>query len=148
MESKIRLIEPSAPVCVGRDTPVGEAIQAMREGSTGCVLVCEGERLVGIFTERDVLNKVAGENVSFDSPVSRFMTEDPKTLTADDSVTDAIRLMEGGDYRHVPIVTVSGIVGGLISIQHVVQFLAELYPTEVLNLPPRPHQHMASREGG
>lgn len=148
LKSKIRDLEPSEPVCIEPGVTVMQAIQSMRRRGAGCVVICEQGRPVGIFTERDVLKKIAGEKVSLDSPVSRLMTEGPKTLTADNSLSDAIKLMNDGDYRHLPIVDAAGKVEGLISIQHIVRFLAELYPAEVLNLPPRPHQHMASREGG
>ena len=67
---------------------------------------------------------------------------------ADDPLGDAIRLMDEGDYRHLPIVDKAGRVEAVISIQQIIQFLAELYPAEVLNLPPEPHQYMDSREGG
>jgi hypothetical protein len=56
--------------------------------------------------------------------------------------------MDEGDYRHIPIIDKEGRIESVISIQQIIQFLAELYPEEVLNLPPEPHQYMDSREGG
>jgi CBS domain-containing protein len=147
-ESKIRQLEPSQPVCVDSSATLAKAIESMRVCRSGYVLVCEGDRAIGIFTERDVLNKVVGEQVSLSSPVELFMTANPKTITADDSLGDAIRLMDEGDYRHLPVVDRTGRIQGMISIQDVIEFLAQLYPTEVLNLPPLPHQQIRSREGG
>jgi CBS domain-containing protein len=147
-ESKIRQLDPSQPVCVEMTATLAEVIESMRARRCGYVLVCEGDRAVGIFTERDVLNKVAGQPLSPASPISSLMTANPKTITAEDSLAEAIRLMDEGDYRHLPVVDRAGRVQGVISIQDVIEFLAELYPTEVLNLPPLLHQQIRSREGG
>jgi CBS domain-containing protein len=119
----------------------------MQQRKASCVLVCQDGRLEGIFTERDILKKIVGEKVSLDLPVKQFMTPSPTTVNIDARLGDAIILMDKGDYRHVPIVDDSGRIEGLISIQDIITYLAELFPTEVLNLPPRP-QHMPSREGG
>jgi CBS domain-containing protein len=147
-ETRIRDLKPPAPACVSAQATLREAIDSMRERRAGCVLACEGDKLVGIFTERDVLKKVAGQAVSLDSPVADFMSPGPRTLTADDPLGDAIRLMDEGDYRHVPINDKEGRIESVISIQQIIEFLAELYPEEVLNLPPEPNQYMDSREGG
>jgi CBS domain-containing protein len=147
-ETRIRELKAPEPACVARGTTLREAISSMRARRAGCVLACEGDRLIGILTERDILRRVAGEEISFDSPVTDFMSSGPRTLTADDLLGDAIRLMDEGGYRHIPIVDKAGRVEAIISIQQIIQFLAELYPTEVLNLPPEPHQYMDSREGG
>ena len=147
-ETKIRDLKPPEAACVSHTATLAEAVASMRERRVGCVLACEGDRLVGILTERDVLRKVAGARLSLDSSVADFMTSGPRTLTADDPVGDAIRLMDEGDYRHIPIIDKEGRIESVISIQQIIQFLAELYPEEVLNLPPEPHQYMDSREGG
>jgi CBS domain-containing protein len=69
-------------------------------------------------------------------------------LTADDRLSDAVLLMDQGDYRHVPIVDRDGMVEGMISIHNIIDFLAEIFPEEVLNLPPRTNQYMNTQEGG
>ena len=147
-QTKIREMKPSPPVCVDQTATLAEAIVAMRGSHTGCVMVCEGERVRGILTERDLLDKVIGVPVALSSAVEEFMTREPKTLTADASLDEAVRLMDQGDYRHLPVVSRSGRIEGIISIQHIIGFLAELFPAEVLNLPPRQNQYMDSREGG
>ncbi len=146
--AKIRELKPPQPVCIETSTTVAEAIISMHGTYAGCVLVCEDGRVKGILTERDVLNKLAGREIAPDSSVEQYMTSDPETLTADDHLDEAIRLMDAGGYRHLPLVSSSGKVEGIISIQNIIEFLAELLPEEVLNLPPRPHQYMDSREGG
>ena len=147
-ETKIREIRPSQPLCLGPQTTLAEAIETLRREKASCALVCEDGKVIGILTERDFLNKVAGEQISLDSRVEQFMTPHPKVLTSDAYLSDAVLLMDSGDYRHVPIVDTAGQVEGLISIHNIIDFLAEIFPEEVLNLPPRANQFMHSQEGG
>jgi CBS domain-containing protein len=146
-KTKLRELRPAAPLCLDRQTTLSGAIEAMHSQKASCALVCDNDRIAGILTERDILNKVAGETVSFDSSVEHFMTRDPKVLTADDYLSDAVLLMESGDYRHVPIVDREGRVEGMVSIHNIIDLLAEIFPEEVLNLPPRTDQYMTTREG-
>ncbi|HWX41812.1 MAG TPA: CBS domain-containing protein [Blastocatellia bacterium] len=147
-ECKIYELKVPAPVCIEPTASLANAIESMRAGRSACVLVCEDKRPIGILTERDILNKVAGENVALDTPVRDFITPNPQTLNADQSLGDAIQMMDHGDYRHVPVVDNSGRVEGIISIEDIIEFLAQSFPTEVLNIPPRQDQYMSSREGG
>src|SRR5260370_4868143 len=142
MECKIRELKVPAAVCVGPTATLAETIEAMRAGRSACVLVCEDGRATGILTERDLLYKVVGEDVSLDAPVQGFLTPNPQTLGADQSLGVAIQMMDHGDYRHVPVVDGSGRVEGIISIEDIIEFLAQLFPTEVLNIPPRQDQQM------
>ena len=111
-----------------------------------CVAV-EGERLTGILTERDILMKVLGRPVDPAASVDAYMTAHPDTLTADATVGDALALMDRGGYRHVPIVDGKGRIAGLLRQQDVLEYLAEAFPEEILNLPPRPHQRMEEPDG-
>jgi CBS domain-containing protein len=146
-ESKIRHLGLPPPVCVPRGTSLEEAIQAMKDEGVGCVLVCDGDRIAGIFTERDLLVKIMGTSVDYQAPVDGFMTPDPKPLKLDDPIADAIVLMDQGGYRDVPLVDEQGRVAGMITVGDVIDFLAEHFPAEVLNLPPRIHQRMEAPDG-
>jgi len=148
MECKIRELKAPSAICVAPNAALNQAIESMRARRSACVLVCEDGRPTGILTERDILNKVAGETIPSDAKLQDFITPNPQTLSADQSLGDAIRMMDHGDYRHVPVVDASGRVEGIISIENIIEFLAQLFPTEVLNIPPNPDQFMSSREGG
>jgi CBS-domain-containing membrane protein len=63
-------------------------------------------------------------------------------------VRDAIDLMQTGRYRNLPIVDGEGLLVGVVRPQDVLKYLAEAFPEELLNLPPRPHQQMEQPEGG
>jgi CBS domain-containing protein len=92
------------------------------------VLVGTPDDLLGIFSERDLLLRVADRyEMVRDQPVSEFMTRDPETVAADAPITFALNRMEVGDFRHVPV-TRAGRLCGVISTRDVVEFLAQRYP--------------------
>lgn len=135
------------PICVSPHTSVRSAIEQMNRHSAGCVLVEEGGRLVGIFTERDVLIKVVGMAMDVEqTPVITVMTADPEFLSPDDRVSYALNKMSIGGFRHIPLVDENGRSVGVVSMRNVVDYMVDLFRAEVLNLPPEP-QNIAPREG-
>jgi CBS domain-containing protein len=111
-------------VTVVPDDPVRLAIARMLEESIGSVAVCEGERLVGIFTERDVL-RLAGEGSEFlEVRVGDVMTRNPVTLAAGDDVLDAARLMGERKIRHLPVLEGENLLG-MVGIREVMRTLVE-----------------------
>ncbi|TMG25943.1 MAG: CBS domain-containing protein [Chloroflexi bacterium] len=91
------------PTIISADAALGAAITRMHEVPTDCLLVTDSDRLVGIFTERDAVLKVAGVKLdAFD--VRDFMTRDPVVLRHDDTIAVAINKMAVGGFRHIPIV--------------------------------------------
>ena len=146
-EERLKALPLSHPACVAPGTSLRETLQVMREGQVGCVLICEGERLTGIFTERDVLNKTFGAGVDPGMPIERFMTREPQVLSLDDTLGDAVRLMTEHGYRHLPLVDGHGRRAGLIAARDIVHYIAEHFPAEVVNLPPALHQTFVTPEG-
>jgi CBS domain-containing protein len=137
------------PVCVEPAVSVRYAIEAMNEHRTGCVLVAEDARLVGIFTERDVLTKVVAEGADIDATtVAEVMTPDPECLTLDDGIAYALNMMSVGGFRHIPLVDAARCPTGIVAMRDIVDFIVDLFPEEVLNLPPSPAHGIArEREG-
>jgi CBS domain-containing protein len=146
-EVKIRHLPLRPPALVDRDASILETIEAMKARRLGCALVCERGKLVGLFTERDLLNRVIGEPVSYSSAVERVMTSDPAHLSLEDSVFDVMRLMREGDYRNVPLVDGRGEAAGVVTVRDLVTYFAEHFPKEALNLPPDHDQLMRHAEG-
>ena len=104
--------------------------------------------MCGIFTERDVLTKVVGKPLDLDrTPVLALMTPDPEVLSPDDRVSFALNKMTVGGFRHVPLVDEQGRPAGVVSMRNIVDYMVELFRTEVLNLPPSPRQLVHAREG-
>jgi len=116
-------LNPRAPAAVAPTTTLREAIEAMVGQHIGCLLVVDGETLVGIVTERDFLNKAAGDDGKLDQPVVDFMTESPETIIGQDSIAYALHAMDLGGYRHMPIVDETGRPTGIISVRDILRFL-------------------------
>ena len=148
LNEKIGTLKLAAPLCVETGTSVGEVINEFQRHTIGCVLVCDGPKLVGIMTERDVLLKVVARDVSSEEPVEKFMTPDPVTFTPDRTIGDAIDLMDQENFRNIPIVSAeTGEAIAVFSIKDVIDYVVESFPEQVMNLPPRPHQEMKTPEG-
>ncbi len=95
----------------------------MRRERHGCVQVCEGDRLVGIFTERDVLARVVRPGLDAAStPVSQVMTPDPFTLSSLDPPAFAVHRMVSQGIRHLPILDNGNLVG-LISVRNLLRYI-------------------------
>lgn len=127
---------------------VRQAIDYMQQNKSGYIVIADKKKVVGIFTETDVVRKILDQNVDWDRPVSEFMTTAPACLSPKDSVGRAIDLMGTQRFYHIPLVDDSGYLTGVLSVRSLIRFLAEFYPVEVYNLPPDPDQIMSSAEGG
>jgi CBS domain-containing protein len=146
-ELRIRHLPLRSPVLVERSATISETVAAMKDKLLGCALVCEQGRLIGLFTERDLLNKVIGEQISHSSSVEQFMTPDPAKLSLDDTIAEAMRVMYKGDYRNIPIVDLNGHAAGVVTVHDLISYFAEHFPKEALNLPPDTTQMMMQAEG-
>ncbi len=145
---KVRHLEPSRPVIVTPDTSLAETIKAMMAERAGYAFVCENGSLRGIVTERDYLLKVMGLGVEYTAPVRDFMTPNPTTIREDATIVEAMRLMDAGNYRHLPVLDADGGILGVISTRHIISFIVEHFPQDVVNLPPKLDQKSLTVEGG
>jgi len=144
---KARVLARPDPATVTPKTSLRDALAQMRQHGGDAILIEENGRVAGILTERDVLTRVFADKVDESRSVSDFMTADPHTLSADASLLEAMQAMESGHYRNLPLVEQDGTVVGLLRQQDLIEFIAEAFPQEILNLPPRPHQLMDQPEG-
>jgi CBS domain-containing protein len=116
------------PICVTPETAVRQVIEQMAVKNLGCVLVESSQhRLLGVFSERDVLNKIAGDAARLDRPVSEFMTTSPGTVTKRDSIGFALQTMDLGGFRHLPIVDSNHLPVGLLSARDILRFMGVKY---------------------
>ncbi len=113
------------PILVDADTPVDVVITRMQDAEVDCVLVMVGDRLVGIFTDRDAVVKAAGKPLE-QFRVRDFMTPDPVVLRHDDPIAIAIHKMAVGGFRHIPIVE-DGRPTGVVTARDVFHHLAEQF---------------------
>ena len=133
---------------VDASTPLRRVLQLMREGSRGAVLVVSNETLVGIFTERDVLMKVAGQPIDIEhTAVNQLMTVDPVTLPVDASVAFALNKMLIEGFRHIPLVDDHNQPIAVVSMRDLIDYLSNFFSRDILNLPPDPRIGFRNREG-
>ena len=108
---------------VAPDLSLVEVSQRMVDRDIGAALVTEGDRLVGILTERDVLRAVA-KGIREETTVADWMTADPDTMTPDESTEHAAVLMIHGGFRHMPLVEGDQVVG-VLSIRDLMRVVLE-----------------------
>ena len=127
MEDNLSHLDQMETLTVRPEDPALEVARRMRDAQTGCALVLDDEgKLVGIFTEHDVLNKLMGadKETQGDVSVSEFMSGNPEALRESDSVAAALNKMAMGRYRHVPIARDDGSYS-IASIKSVLKYIAQ-----------------------
>ena len=153
LREPLDVLPTRSPLIFSRRDSVSAAMNAMQMQHRGCVMVTEdgtsATPLVGIFTERDVLNRIIGQGRN---PalirLDEVMHEDPESLPSTATVAWVLNKMSVGGFRHVPVVDGEHRIVFVISVRDVVQFLVEHFPSEVLNLPPEFEMpNFKSREG-
>jgi CBS domain-containing protein len=127
MEDSVGKLCAARPIVIPPTSTVQEAINAMLGPSVGAVLIVDGDQqLLGIFSERDLLVKLAGHDVPFDQlEVSDFMTPDPEVVSADATLAFALHKMDIGGYRHLPVVK-DGKPIGVISVRDMLRHFTTL----------------------
>lgn len=142
------------PVTVGPGTSIAACLREIQRTGTGdSIFVTDGDgRLAGVLTERDIFGRLVGPDVAagidVDAPVETYMTTEPRTLRLEQTVADALEIMQSGRFRNIPVVDDDRRLVGVVRQVDILKFLAESFPEELLNLPPRPHQRMEQAEGG
>ena len=145
-EDKIHHLDTLKPVCVNPEMSVRDVIAEMQNSKRGSALICRDGAPIGIFTERDALRMMASQ-ADFDTPIESCMTPEPKTITAETTVEEAIQIMSEGGYRRLPVVNESGELVSMLKVSNILRYLVEHFPEYVYNLPPAPHHTMTEREG-
>jgi CBS domain-containing protein len=136
------------PVRVAPEARLGDVVASMRNERQGAALVCNRTALVGIFTEHDLLRRVDHRDLSWrDHPVQTVMTPRPMIIRETDSIAEALRRMDHGRHRHLPIVRGREPIA-IVSVRDILAFLAARFPTDFINLPPTPDKEAREPWGG
>ncbi len=145
----LRVVNRRDPLTVPEGTSLGECLRLVELSGTGDSVVVAGPdgRLQGVLTERDIFGVMVGGNVDLGASVETLMNRKPRTLRLEQTVHEAIALFADGRFRNVPLVDDANHVVGMVRQQDILKYLAEAFPEELLNLPPRPHQRMKESEG-
>jgi len=127
MEDTVGGLRPAPALTVPPSATVGEAIRTMMANQVGAVLVADEQgRLLGIFSERDLLTKVAGEHTDWEGrAVREFMTPNPETVTAADKLAFVLHKMDIGGYRHLPVMD-EGKPVGVVSVRDMLRHITRI----------------------
>ena len=138
LNDSVSLLAPSEPIRFTANATVQEAITKMLANRRAAVVIVDGEgRLIGIFTERDVLTRVVGQGRDVHrTTLGEVMTPDPEALSPQDRICFAVNRMNNAGYRTVPLVDAERRPIGIVTVSDVVKWLAEIFPEAVLNLRP------------
>jgi CBS domain-containing protein len=137
------------PLILDGGVSLAYAICKMREERRACILVIESEKLAGVFTERDILMKVASTSIDLEGTrLEQVMTHDPVTLPADSSVAYALNLMVLEGFRHIPMVDDKERPVAVVSMRNLIEYLGSFYSRDLLTIAPHPHlSRFKNRDG-
>ena len=127
MKDPVECLQPIMPLTADLQTSLEEAIQMMRNHSIGCVLITDDSgKLTGILTERDLLQKVAGQGLDLGQCiVGDFMSPAPESSKPDQPLGYALHRMIVSDIRYLPIVDSSDRPAGIVSSRDIVAYMAK-----------------------
>ena len=126
LKDRVEVLRPKAPVVVAPDTPVAEVLRLLVDNKIGCVFIVEDGKAVGVFSERDALFRLNTEAKKHAGrPISEFMTNEPRALASTARIAFAVRMMDMGGYRHVPLVDENNHPTGVISARDILSYLTE-----------------------
>jgi CBS domain-containing protein len=127
MEDPVSVLKPGRAVTLPPTATVAEAIQTMLARNIGALLIVAADgKLLGIFSERDLLTKVAGTEPGYATkPVREYMTPNPETVKQTDPLGFALHKMDVGGYRHLPVIK-DGQPHGMISVRDMLRHITHL----------------------
>jgi len=128
---------------------VADAVNTMIQNRVGALLIVDDGKLLGMFSERDVLTRVVAQGrVPEETPIADVMTPAPECLSFDDDVVFALNKMTVGGFRHIPILDKNGVPSAVVSMRDVVAHIVSYYPREVFNLPSDPDAGFSGEREG
>ena len=131
---------------------VQQALQFLVRGRRGAIVVLDGSKPVGIFTERDVVYRIpsglfSSREKKATTSLREVMSEPPVTIRRQARLVEAIETMDRLQHRHLVVVDTQGNLKGLLTTSDIIQFLTDQFPEDTVNLPPRLHQQYRTTEG-
>ncbi len=116
-------VHPQIPMTIASNATATDAVHQMKQAAIGCLIVVDDDQIRGILSERDLVLKANGTDLS-GITVANLMTADPVVLRPDDSVAVAIHKMAVGGFRHLPLVT-DGHATGIVSARDLFRYILD-----------------------
>ncbi len=124
LREELSILRPTLSVRIAPETPIKQVIQTMVEKRIGAVLIVENNEMTGIFSERDLIMKIAEHyDEVCEQPVQDFMTPNPVHLSIKHNIAYALNRMDVGDYRHIPITDENNYPTGIIAIRDIIRYI-------------------------
>ncbi len=136
------------PFRIQRGSPLSEALAMLRTRRTRCLVVMDGERVMGLLTDRDLVEKCFHEGLREDTPVETLMDSPIVSVTPQTPILDALRIVDRERIRHLPLIEEDGTLRAVIRGRDLMEYMAESMPELVLNQPPDAAAQLRAREGG
>jgi signal-transduction protein with cAMP-binding, CBS, and nucleotidyltransferase domain len=144
----IKELYTTNPICVDARTTLRDTIKVLQDRRIGAVIVHTDNKYLGMFGERALVMRIYGEDIPMDTPVGQLLKGDPVWLHLTDDVGKAVQLMVEKKLRHLAVCSGNRQILGILSVRRIIDCLAERFPAEVINRPPRADQTMTAPEGG
>ncbi|MEM6857467.1 MAG: putative nucleotidyltransferase substrate binding domain-containing protein [Pseudomonadota bacterium] len=109
------LVARAHPVTTQPSATIAEAVALMHQRDVSTLAICENNALTGIFTDKDLRNRVVARQVALDRPVGEVMTANPQTLGVQSPIAEAMAMMASGGFRHLPVIDDKGDLSGILS---------------------------------
>ena len=126
---------------------VTDVLHKMKASHRKCALVMDRGQLNGIFTERDVVTKVAGKPENWSKPIEELMSPDPQTINGGLTVIEAAETIAGTPHRYLPVVDDDGHVIGTLTYYAIIKYISDYFPQDIYNQPPVPDLFASARAG-
>ncbi len=123
--TSVSTLDLSRHVTVSPDTSVSDSVGTMSQADLSCALVVDGDMLVGIFTQRDVLLRAIGRPSTWSRPIQSEMSRSVRTMTDSDTVADGLEIMVDWWVRNVPVLKGDSRLAGNLSFYTVMKLMAE-----------------------
>jgi CBS domain-containing protein len=124
LAESVGLLNPRTPLTLPEDAELGQTLTFLREHKIGAVVVTDAQgKVSGIFTERDVILRVALQGLRINTALKTIMTVNPRTIQMTTTIAFALQLMSGQGFRHLPIVDSDNYPIGIISMKDIVDYL-------------------------
>lgn len=119
-------VQLSRPVTIESGASLKEALDLMHSAGTEALVVIDAGVIRGIFTERDILKRVAGQALPPDTPITSVMTRDPVVLRETDSMAVAMNKMGVGGFRHIPLARGDDVIA-MVTVRDVLKWVLGQY---------------------
>ena len=148
LDTKVKFLPLHSPVSINENASLADTLRLLIDNKVGCLAICKDKKVVGVFTERDLIKRVLNKEVSYQIEINKLMSKTIYSASLDSTVCEVIKIMSANNIRHVILVDKEDQLSGIVSVRNIIDYLSKFYPEEIYNLPPDLNQIPYTVEGG